>query len=186
MDLVFFLFGAGLVGGIMLVRHLVADFPAQRPEDYAEDFIALDMQKDLDGEMVCEGVIFGPMGRVTSTFVADFNVSWDGDTATINEHFVYDDRSTQDRVWTLKLGKDRNFTATAPDVPGVGKGCYSGATIQMRYPIKLPADVGGHTLQTVDWIYLTPEGTLINRSQFRKFGIKVAELVATIRKREKR
>jgi hypothetical protein len=30
-------------------------------------------------------------------------------------------------------------------------------------------------------MYLMPNGTIINRSQFRKFGIKVAELVATMR-----
>jgi hypothetical protein len=184
MDLVFFLIGAGCIMCVMLARHFIAGFPAQGPEDYADDLNVLDMRKDLDGEMVCEGVIFGPMGRVTSTFVADFNVHWDGDIATINEHFTYDDKSTQDRVWTIQMGESGNFTATAPDVPGVGKGCNSGATIQIRYPITLPEDVGGHTLQTVDWIYLTPEGTLINRSQFRKFGFKVAELVATIRKRE--
>jgi hypothetical protein len=30
-------------------------------------------------------------------------------------------------------------------------------------------------------MYLMQNGTIINRSQFRKFGIKVAELVATMR-----
>jgi hypothetical protein len=33
-------------------------------------------------------------------------------------------------------------------------------------------------------MYLTPNGTIVNRSQFRKFGIKVAELVATMRPKE--
>lgn len=184
MDLLYFFVGAGVVTLVWGLRRFTADFPAQRPADYADDYKVLDMKTDLNGEMVCEGVIFGPMGRVTSSFVADFNVTWDGDTARVEEHFVYDDSSTQDREWTLKLGTNGTFTATAPDVPGVGKGRYSGSTIQIRYPIKLPQDVGGHTLQTVDWIYLTGQGTLINRSQFRKFGIKVAELVATIRKRD--
>jgi len=32
-----------------------------------------------------------------------------------------------------------------------------------------------------DWMYLAPNGVVVNRSQFRKFGIKVAELVATMR-----
>jgi len=41
-------------------------------------------------------------------------------------------------------------------------------------------------LKTVDWMYLTPDGTIVNRSQFRKFGIKVAELVATLRPTEER
>ena len=39
-------------------------------------------------------------------------------------------------------------------------------------------------LDVVDWMYLTPDGTIMNRSQFRKFGIKVAELVATLRPKE--
>ena len=53
-----------------------------------------------------------------------------------------------------------------------------------KYTIRLPDDVGGHLLNTVDWMYLTGDGTIINRSQFRKFGVKVAELVATIRRKD--
>jgi len=33
----------------------------------------------------------------------------------------------------------------------------------------------------VDWMYVTPDGVIANRSQFYKYGIKLAELVATIR-----
>jgi len=32
------------------------------------------------------------------------------------------------------------------------------------------------------WMYVVENGSIMNRSQFRKFGIKVAELVATMRK----
>jgi hypothetical protein len=39
-------------------------------------------------------------------------------------------------------------------------------------------------LDTVDWMYLAPNGAIMNRSQFRKFGFTVAELVATMRPRE--
>jgi hypothetical protein len=31
-------------------------------------------------------------------------------------------------------------------------------------------------------MHLAPNGVIVNRSQFRKFGIKVAELVATMRR----
>lgn len=185
MDVIYLLVGAGVVLLGVFMRCKLWAFSGQKAADYADDLVVLDMKKHLNGEMICEGVIFGPTGRVTSSFVADFNVVWDGDTAQIREHFVYHDRATQDRFWTIKLGAGGRFTATAPDVPGVGQGQQSGSAIQMRYPIKLPDDLGGHVLQTIDWIYLTPEGTMINRSQFRKFGIKVAELVATIRTKEK-
>ena len=36
-------------------------------------------------------------------------------------------------------------------------------------------------LTTTDWMYLGPNGAIVNRSQFRKFGLKVGELVATMR-----
>ena len=102
----------------------------------------------------------------------------------IDEHFVYDDNTTQDRTWTITLGETGHFTATAPDVKGTAKGRNVGATVQSKYTIRLPDDVGGHLLNTVDWMYLTGDGTIINRSQFRKFGVKVAELVATIRRKD--
>ncbi len=41
--------------------------------------------------------------------------------------------------------------------------------------------IDGHVLDVTDWMYLMENGTIMNRSQFRKFGIKVAELVATMR-----
>ena len=58
----------------------------------------------------------------------------------------------------------------------------SGSAVQLKYRIRLPEESGGHVLDTVDWMYLAPNGTVMNRSQFRKFGIPVAELVATMRK----
>lgn len=184
MELLSIFLGAVIVIGFVFARRHMADFPAQRPDDYADDYLVLDMKKYLDGEMVCEGVIFGPTGRVTSSFVADFNVVWDGDAAEVKEHFVYDDNTTQDRTWSIILGEKGRFTATAADVLGEAQGRQVGATIRMQYPIRLPDDVGGHLLKTVDWIYLTADGTMINRSQFRKFGFKVAELVATIRQKD--
>ena len=51
----------------------------------------------------------------------------------------------------------------------------------MNYTIQLTKDAGGHALQVTDWMYLMENGSIMNRSQFRKFGIKVAELVATMR-----
>ena len=54
----------------------------------------------------------------------------------------------------------------------------------LNYRIKLAEEAGGHALDVTDWMYLTSNGSIMNRSQFRKFGIKVAELVATMRPRD--
>ena len=92
--------------------------------------------------------------------------------------------SRQSRHWTLTLGNDGSIKAEAPDVVGEGTGQQTGAGVQLNYRIKLPKESGGHVLDTTDWMYLIENGAIINRSQFRKFGFKVAELVATMRPKE--
>lgn len=168
----------------VVLRRNFADFTGQRPEHYADLSPEFDIRTHLNGEMLCEGVIFGPLGRVTSSFVADFNVTWEGNSGVIAEEFVYNDRSTQSRAWYLTLGERDTFTATADDVPGTAKGVIRGPSVFMSYPIKLPADSGGHVLKAKDWMYLTDAGTIVNRSQFRILGLKVAELVAIIRPKD--
>lgn len=183
----FTLIALGAAGGLVLV-YLCAryfGFMAQRPADYADDMgQAFDLRTHLNGPMICEGVIYGPTGRVTSRFVADMEARWDGNRGVMKEHFRYDSGSEQHRQWTLILGNDGHIRATAPDLVGEGHGQQSGTTVQLRYRIRLDDDAGGHVLDTTDWMYLAPNGTIVNRSQFRKFGIKVAELVATMRRKE--
>ena len=185
MEVWFYIF-LGLVLALALVwlRSVVWDFRAQKPEDYEDDTHPFDIRQHLNGPILCEGVIYGPLGRVSSRFVADFDASWDGDEGVMKERFVYDDGSIQDREWHLTLGENGAITAQAPDVVGKGVGRQMGGTVLLRYDIRLPETSGGHVLNTVDWMYLTPNGTNMNRSQFRKFGIKVAELVATMRPKE--
>ncbi len=170
---------------LVLARTRLASFRGQKPEDYTDGFPAFDLKQHLTGDMICEGVIFGPLGRVTSSFVADFHIRWDGDNGVMDERFRYNTGNTQVRQWIITLGERGRFTTTADDVPGGGKGVQTGMAVQMCYTIRLPANAGGHVLNTVDWMYLTPDGTIVNRSQFRKYGLKVAELVATIRPKGK-
>lgn len=176
----------GMMLGLALVwvRARMWDFAAQRPEDYEDENPEFDLRQHLNGAILCEGVIYGPLGRVSSRFVADFDASWEGDKGVMKERFTYSDGSVQDREWHLHLMEGGAIKATAPDVVGTGHGRQSGSSVQLCYQIQLPPGSGGHVLDTVDWMYLTPNGTIMNRSQFRKFGIKVAELVATMRRKE--
>lgn len=166
---------------LMAVRSRYADFLSQQPEQFRGKGPVLDLRRHLAGPILCEGVIYGPLGRVTSRFVADMNATWDGSTGTMTEDFRYDSGSIQHRVWTLRVGNDGMVHATAPDVVGEGIGRMEGPALRLDYRIRLPEDASGHVLSVTDWMYLMENGTIMNRSQFRKFGIKVAELVATMR-----
>lgn len=173
--------GVAACGLLIWIRARFASFAAQRPADYATTLPKIDIRRHLSGPILCEGIVYGPLGRVASRFVADMQGDWQGDTGTLREHFRYDSGKTQDRCWHLTLGADGHILAKADDLVGAGQGWQSGAALLLRYRIQLPADAGGHVLDATDWIYVLENGTLMNRSEFRKFGIKVGALVATMR-----
>ncbi|CAN1539839.1 Protein of unknown function DUF3833 [Paracoccaceae bacterium] len=171
----------GLILLVLLVQRLFLSFAAQTPKAYAASEPAMDIRKVLSGPIASEGVIFGPTGQMTSRFVARMEGTWAGNHGTLAEDFHYANGTTQQRLWTLGVAADGTITGTAPDIIGTARGRQSGATVQMTYRIQLPDDAGGHVLDVVDWMYLMPNGTILNKSEMRKFGIKVAELVASIR-----
>lgn len=179
-SMILFLLGAAAVVALILLKGRYASFMAQKPDDYTDGPL-FNMREVFNGPIECEGVIYGPTGRVTSRFEADFVASWDGNVGTVKEEFRYDSGNVQHRQWTFTLGNDGSIKAEAPDLVGTGTGVQHGSAVQLNYNIKLTDEAGGHVLNTTDWMYMTPNGNVMNRSQFRKFGIKVAELVATMR-----
>ncbi len=180
-SLLLVLLGVALAGAALLLAGRFVGFTAQKPADYADQRPSFDLREHLKGPILCEGVIYGPTGRVSSRFVADMEATWEGNQGVMTEHFRYDSGATQTREWRLTLGNDGAIRAEADDVEGVGTGRVEGAAVQLKYRIRLPENAGGHVLDTTDWMYVVENGSIINRSQFRKYGIKVAELVATMR-----
>ncbi|SMX44772.1 DUF3833 domain-containing protein [Actibacterium lipolyticum] len=156
-------------------------FSAQTPQDYSGTAPGFDIRTHLAGPLKSEGVIFGPTGRVAGRFIADMNGDWNGDTGTLSENFRYATGGQQNRQWRITMGEAGAFTATADDVIGIAHGQHAGATVRMTYRLKLDQDAGGHVLNVVDWLYLMEDGSIMNKSEMRKFGIKVAELIATMR-----
>ncbi len=174
-------FGLLLAAAIRFTYAQFASFRAQSPRDYADEEPAFDIRKALNGPMAAEGVIFGPLGRVTSRFTARITGEWNGGSGTLREEFTFASGKTQVRQWSLRVGNDGKIVASAPDVVGDGSGEQSGSSVVLRYRLKLDEDAGGHELDVVDWMYLMENGSIVNKSEMRKFGLKVAELVATFR-----
>ncbi|MFT3974342.1 MAG: DUF3833 family protein [Amaricoccus sp.] len=49
----------------------------------------------------------------------------------------------------------------------------------LRYRLRLPET--SHEVDVTGWLYLGPDGVIANRAQFRRFGIRLGEIVGTIR-----
>lgn len=173
--------GIGIAVLIGVAKARTASFRAQSPAQYAGTTPGFDIRKVLSGPMDAEGMIFDLRGRMTSRFTARFQGHWDGAHGTLTEDFRYSTGNTQQRKWNITVHNDGRFTATADDIVGEAVGEQSGSTIRLSYRIVLPKAAGGHTLDVTDWMYLVDNGTVLNRSEFRKFGLRVGELFATFR-----
>ena len=174
------LIAVALIVALGLLSRLTG-FRSQKIAEFQGKGPAFDPRRHLSGPILCEGIIYGPFGRVSSRFVARMEGRWSGTQCVLTEAFRYDSGEVQNREWQLTLGNDGALQAVAEDLVGTGRGTICGPAVRMRYRLRLPTGAGGHVLDVEDWMYLAPNGTIMNRSQFRKFGIKVAELIATMR-----
>jgi hypothetical protein len=166
---------------LIAVKKMFFSFTAQTPADYADKGPNFVLKKQLSGRILSEGLIYGPNGKMTNSFVAEMNGEWDGDTGTLSESFTYANGRKQERKWFLTITSENTFSATADDIVGTAKGVVSGSTVKLTYDIILPKEAGGYVLSATDWMYLTGSGVIMNKSEMRKFGVKVAELIATMR-----
>ena len=123
----------------------------------------------------------GGGGGVSSGVGGGLEGGGEGKEGVRREEVREEDGGIQKGRWELRIEENGGRKGRAHDVVGEGEGFQVGSSVQLKYRLRLPDSAGGHVLNTVDWMYLTPNGSIVNRSQFRKFGIQVAELVATMR-----
>ncbi len=143
----------------------------------------LNLEEFFDGQLVAYGQFKDVLGNVSRRFVVDIQGTWDGETLTLVEDFVYEDDSTEQRVWTLtKTGPD-TWEGTAPGVEGVATGTESGDTFNWGYTIDLPVS-GGDTVRVTfdDWMWLLSDDRLLNIAYMERFGLKVGEVIITFEK----
>ncbi|KEP68900.1 hypothetical protein DL1_07955 [Thioclava dalianensis] len=171
-----------LVLAAVLVRQVFFSFQSQKLSDYASDGPPFDIRQAFDGPVIAHGMIYGPNGRVTSRFRALMVGKFTNTGGVIEETFEYASGRKQVREWRIKFAEDGTISSTADDIEGTARMEQRGNALEMHYRLRLPEDAGGHVLDVTDWIYQMPDGTLLNRSQMRKFGIKVAELFAVMQR----
>lgn len=149
-------------------------------DQYTETQPALDLREFFDGELIAYGMLQNRGGRMTRRFTATLQGSWQGDTGTLVEHFVFDDGEEQDRTWTLQhLGGGR-YTGTAGDVIGTANGSTGGSVFRWNYQLDVPWRDGSIAVTLDDWLYLVDERHLLNKTAMTKFGFRVGELTLVI------
>lgn len=174
------LFKLALLGAAVT---LVAACSSPKPEQYAAQLPKLDVERYFNGTLDAHGMFQDRSGDVIKRFVVTMRCSWQGDTGTLDEDFVYADGTKQKRVWTLKKTGDGRFTATAPDVVGTAEGIVSGNALLWKYVLALPVDGKVINVDMEDWMFLIDENVMLNRTAMSKYGVGLGNVTISFTRR---
>ena len=144
------------------------DFSDKQPVLVLEDYFA--------GETRAWGIFEDRFGNLRRQFVVDINGTWQGGVLTLDERFVYSDGETDRRVWRITKTGPGAYEGTADDVVGTAEGRASGNALSWRYTMDLKVGDGSWRVQFDDWMFLQPDGILINRARVSKWGFELGEV----------
>jgi hypothetical protein len=153
----------------------VSAYKAQAP--------ALSLERYFEGRIDGWGMFQDRSGKVLRRFTVEIDARWNGDTGTLDEHFVWSDGERQRRVWTLRRTADGRYTGTADDVVGEATGEVSGNALRWRYVLALPVDGRVWHVDFDDWMFLVDDRVLLNRAVMSKFGVRLGEVTLSLRRR---
>ncbi|MEM9145231.1 MAG: DUF3833 domain-containing protein [Pseudomonadota bacterium] len=146
----------------------LADFEGQGPE--------LELERFLDGRLTAHGVFEDRFGNLRRSFVVDVHGDWDGETLTLTEDFVYEDGTTEQRIWRLRQTGPESWTGTAAGVIGPATGEEAGNAFNWRYTIDLQTPDGPLRVSFDDWLWKLDDQVIVNRASVLKYGVEIGTL----------
>lgn len=143
----------------------------------------LDVIEYFSGTTRGWGIVQDRGGTVTRQFVVDICgwVNTDGNLV-LEEDFSWNDGKRSRRVWTITRNEDQSLHGVAEDVVGQAIGAEAGNALNWRYRLALDIDGTTWVVSFDDWMFLQPNGVLLNKARMSKFGIRVGEVTIAFHK----
>lgn len=164
------------LGGAVLALALAGCGGRPNLDDYASQGPELELEQFLAGRLTAHGVFQDLFGDVRRIFVVDLVGEWDGTTLTLTEDFVYEDGTTEQRIWRLTQTGPEAWTGTAAGVIGVATGEEAGNAFNWRYTIDLATPDGPLRASFDDWLWQVDDQVMINRAYVTKYGFEIGQL----------
>ena len=140
-----------------------------------------ELQEFFDGHVQATGQFQDVLGTARRSFVVDIRGDWDGERLRLVEDFVYEDGSTERRVWTLRQTGPESWEGTAPGVIGTATGREDGDRFNWVYEIDLPIPSASGETETLrvtfdDWMWQLDEDRVFNRAYVKRFGFDIGDV----------
>lgn len=165
------------IWGLVVVAMLAGCAGRPTLDDAALSDRQLRLEEFFAGQTRASGQFQDVFGTVQRRFDVAIKGTWDGQTLQLVEDFVYEDGSTEQRIWTLKKTGDRTWEGAAPGVLGTATGEERGDAFNWQYRIDLPVPDGTLRVRFDDWMWLMSDETLLNRAYMFKAGVPIGEVI---------
>lgn len=152
------------------------------PEVYRDQKPTLDITTYFNGPLTAWGYFADRSGEVKRRFTVKMTGEWNGSEGVLTEHFEWSDGEKSQRIWRISKLDAHRYVGRADDVKGEAIGTAYGNALQWTYTLLLPVDGKTYEVQFDDWMYQMDDATMLNKSEMRKFGFKLGEIVISFRK----
>ena len=152
------------------------------PIDYKDTEPRLLIEEYFLGETRAWGLFEDRFGNLRRQFVVDITGTMEGDELVLDERFEFSDGETDTRVWRIRKLDDHRYEGRADDVIGTATGVSYGNALNWAYELDL--EVGERTIQVKfdDWMFLQPDGVLLNRARVTKWGFEIGEVTLAFKR----
>lgn len=147
-----------------------------KPDDFADYKPKLDLYEYFSGEIRAWGLFQDRFGRVRRQFQVDIEGRIEDGELVLEEDFVYADGERDRRVWHIQRDGPQGYVGRAADVVGQAQGQAAGNALNWRYDMDLKVGEGTWRVSFDDWMFLQPDGVLMNRAKVKKFGLEIGSV----------
>ena len=146
----------------------VSDFEDSEPRLLIEDY--------FNGRTQAWGIFEDRFGTLRRQFVVDIEGTWDGRELVLREDFVFSDGELDQRTWRITKVDAHRYEGRAHDVVGVAEGESRGNALNWSYTIDLRMGDDTMRVRFDDWMFLQPDGVLMNRARVSKWGFEIGQV----------
>ena len=160
----------------VLITAMLLGSCSTKIEEYKVQKPALNIESYFDGPVIAWGMIQDYNDKVTRRFCVELVGIWIDNKGELKETFYFDDGEITYRNWQLVRTSNNQFTGTAEDVIGTAKGKQNGFAFQWQYQLSVDIDDKNYHFTLDDWMYQIDQYRVFNKTEMKKFGIKVADI----------
>ncbi|WP_257287746.1 MULTISPECIES: DUF3833 domain-containing protein [unclassified Endozoicomonas] len=143
---------------------------------YTQDQPVLTIEQYFQGMTYARGEFVDRFGNIRNHFEVIMKGWTEGDELILDEDFIYEDGSTSNRLWKIKILADRHYEGRASDLIGLATGRSQGNTFNWTYEMNLPIKGINWRVKFDDWLFLQENGQILNIADVSKWGFTLGTL----------